>query len=57
MFVKRGDKKDISFEECADMRVKIGQKDNSTEISVSFLVTTQKINCTVLGFNGIKYLL
>ena len=37
------------------MRVKIGQNDRSTEIiKVPFLVTTQKINNTILGFNAIK---
>ena len=39
------------------MKVKIGQNDRSTEISVPFLVTTQKINNTILGFNAIKHLL
>ena len=39
------------------MKVKIGQNDRSTEINVPFLVTTQKIKNTILGFNAIKYLL
>ena len=39
------------------MKVKIGQNDRSAEINVPFLVTTQKIKNTILGFNAIKYLL
>ena len=33
------------------------QNDRLTEFNVSFLVTTQKINNTILGFNAIKHLL
>ena len=33
------------------------QNDRLTEFNVSFFVTTQKINNTILGFNAIKHLL
>ena len=39
------------------MKVKIGQNDRLTEINVPFLVTSQKINNTILGFNAVKHLL
>ena len=40
------------------MKVKIGQNDRSTKFNVPFfLVTTQKINNTILGFNTVKHLL
>ena len=39
------------------MKVNIRQNDKSTEINVPFLVKTQKINSTILGFNAIKHLL
>ena len=39
------------------MKVNIRQNDKSTEINVPFLVKTQKINNTILGFNAIKHLL
>ena len=48
---------DIPFEGWVDMKVKIRQNDRSTEINVPFLVTTQKINNTILEFNAIKHLL
>ena len=55
--VQWGDDQDIPFEGWVDMKVKIGQNDRSAEINVPFLVTTQKIKNTILGFNAIKYLL
>ena len=55
--VQWGDDQNIPFEGWVDMKVKIGQHDRSTEINVPFLVTTQKINNTILGFNAIKHLL
>ena len=55
--IQWGDDQDIPFEGWVDMKVKIGQNDRSTEINVHFLVTRQKINNTILGFNAIKHLL
>ena len=55
--VQWGDDQDIPFEGWVDMKVKIGQNDISTEINIPFLVTTQKIKNTILGFNAIKHLL
>ena len=55
--VQWGEDQDISFEGWVDMKVKIGQNDRLTEINVPFLVTSQKINNTILGFNAVKHLL
>ena len=43
------------FEGCADIRVKIGQNDRSTEINLPFLVITQKINNTISDFKTITH--
>ena len=53
--VQWGDDKDISFEGGLDIRVEIGQNGRSTETNLPFSVKTQKMNNTVLGFNGIKH--
>ena len=55
--VQRGDEKDISFERGLDIWVEIGQYSRSTEINLPFSVKTQKMNNTILGFNGIKHLM
>ena len=55
--VQRGDDKDISFEGGLDIWVEIGQNSRSKEINLPFSMKIQKMNNTILEFNGIKHLM
>ena len=50
------DEENIPFVGWVDMSVKIEQDKKIAEVNVPFLVTTQKLNDTILGFNAIKHL-
>ena len=54
--VQWGDEENISFIGWVDMSVNIEQDKKLAEVSVPFLVTTQKLNYIILGFNAIKHL-
>ena len=51
-----GDEENIPFLGWGDMSVKIERDKKMTEVNVPFLVNTQKLNDTILGFNAIKHL-
>ena len=54
--MQRSDEESIPFVRWVDMSVKIERDKKMAEVNVPLLVTTQKLNDTILGFNAIKSL-
>ena len=54
--MQRSDEENIPFVVWVDMSVKIDRDKKKAEVNVPLLVTTQKLNDTILGFNAIKSL-